>query len=367
MRRLEVIGVVVAALVALALPATASAVRLVPVASGLGELTQVTAPRSGKPGVLYLVQRDGQIFRQLNGRRLRFLDIRRIVSCCNGEQGLGSMAFDPAYRTNRLFYVYYTNVSGDIRVARIKANSTSTRAVRSTLRVILRVAHPPATNHNGGQVAVGPNGRLYAATGDGGGGCDPGGHSQNLRSRLGKLLSVNPRNLAAGWRLDGYGLRNPWRFSFDRSTGRLYIGDVGQDDWEEIDTRSSSNLGLPRENYGWDVREGRQPSGCTHGPLNQAGVLVGPVSVYPHTLGCSITGGFAYRGRALDALRGSYVFGDYCTGRIWRIRVGSNGGLVVGRRQLRDTSLNITSFGEGVLGELYVVHQGGTVYKLVRS
>jgi hypothetical protein len=372
-RRHAVLGVVLAALVAaLALPATASAVRLMRVASGFDALAQVTAPRRGDVrGALYFVEQDGQIYRRAGGTRSLFLNLGSRVQS-GGEEGLLSMAFDPRYASNRLFYVYYTNNNGNIRVARFKANAPSTRGLGRTGRIILKVGHPGESNHNGGQLAFGPNGRLYAGTGDGGGGCDPGGNAQDLGSRLGKFLSINPRNLAAGWRIEGYGLRNPWRFSFDRANGRLYIGDVGQNAWEEIDTRHAAALGGERENYGWDVYEARansrNSSGCGHGPLNPNGRRVWPISRYGHGSGrCSITGGFVYRGMAIDWLRGFYVFGDYCTGEVWRIKVGRRGNLVLGRRLLRNTALNISSFGESRGGELYVVHHGGTVYRLVRS
>jgi glucose/arabinose dehydrogenase len=366
-RRIGVIGVVLAALVVgLLVPATASAIRLAPVAGGFDDLTQVTAPRRGDTaGVLYVVEQEGQIFRRRSGSNSLFLDIRGRVDF-GGERGLLSMAFDPAYGTNRLFYVYYTDNNGNIRVARFRANAASTGTIPGSGKIILRVGHPGASNHNGGQLAFAANGRLYAATGDGGGGCDSEGpNAQNLRSRLGKLLSVNPRNLGAGWRIEGYGLRNPWRFSFDRANGRLYIGDVGQGSQEEVDTRRAGLLGGKRENYGWNVYEGRLFNPCGNKRLNRTGPLVRPVSVYSHAAGrCSITGGVVYRGRAINWLRGSYVFADYCTGEIWRIRVNSDGRRVVGRRLLRDAPFNVTSFGEGVRGALYVVDQSGSIYRL---
>jgi glucose/arabinose dehydrogenase len=368
MRSVHGVWLVVAALaVALALPASASALRLTRVAGGFGQLTQVTAPRSGdRAGTLYVVEQKGRIWKRRAGRTQLFLDIRRGVRF-EGERGLLSMAFDPAYGKNGRFYVYFTNNDGDIVVARYRANSTRTRAVASSRRRLLRIRHP-RSNHNGGQLAFGPNGRLYAATGDGGSGCDPDGNAQRLASRLGKLLSLNPRNIAGGWRRDGYGLRNPFRFSFDRATGRLYIGDVGQDDREEVNTRRAGALGGDPENYGWDVYEGREASGCVNEGLTTAGPLVWPISTYGRSLGCSIIGGFAYRGGRLPArLRGSYFFGDWCSGKIWRIRVSRDGRLVVGRKLVRDTSFNITSFGEGVAGELYVATSGGAVYRLVRS
>jgi glucose/arabinose dehydrogenase len=368
-RRPGLLGVLlVLAALALLLPPTASSVRLRRVAGGFDALTQVTAPRSGdRAGVLFVVEQEGQIWRRYNGRNRLFLGIRGVVSS-DGERGLLSMAFAPRYGRNRSFFVAYTNNGGDIRVARLRANATGTRAVARSRRIILAVEHSGASNHNGGQLAFGPNGRLYVSTGDGGGSCDPNNRAQRFGTRLGKLLSIDPANLRAGWRVDGYGLRNLWRFSFDRSTGRLYAADVGQSAWEEVNTRSARRLGGRPENYGWDVYEGRADSSCSTAGLNRAGPLVWPISVYGHSLGCSITGGFAYRGRILSSgLRGWYFFGDYCSGRIWRLKVGSGGRLIGGRRLVRDTTLGITSFGEGVRGELYVATSGGSVYRLARS
>jgi glucose/arabinose dehydrogenase len=368
-RRPGFLGVLLAlAALALLLPATASSVRLVRVAGGFDALTQVTAPRNGAPGgVLFVVEQEGQIWRRYRGTNRLFLDIRSLVGCC-GERGLLSMAFSRSYGRYRTFYLAYTNNGGDIRVARLRANAAGTRAIAGSRRVILSVEHSGASNHNGGQLAFGPNGRLYVSTGDGGGGCDPNGNAQRLSSRAGKLLSISPANLRAGWRIDGYGLRNLWRFSFDWATGRLYAADVGQDDWEEINTRSARHLGGRPENYGWDVYEGRATSGCSTPGLRRAGPLVWPISVYGRSLGCSVTGGFVYRGRSLFwGLRGWYFFGDYCSGRIWRLKVGAGGGLARRPRLVRDTALDITSFGEGLGGELYVATGGGSVYRLARS
>lgn len=368
-RRSGLLGVlfILLALAAFA-PSKASAVRLVRVAAGFDALTQVTAPRNGaRAGVLFVVVQDGRIWRRAGGRSRLFLDIPGLVES-GGERGLLSMAFSPSYAQTRTFYVAYTRNGGDIRVARFRANAAGTRALLRTRRIILSVEHSTHSNHNGGQLAFGPNGRLYVSTGDGGGGCDPNGNAQRLSSRLGKLLSINPANLRAGWRIDGYGLRNLWRFSFDRATGRLYAADVGQENWEEVNTVRRGYLGGRPENYGWDVYEGRVASGCSNNGLVRRGRLVWPINVYSHSLGCSVTGGFAYRGRSLfSGLRGWYFFGDYCSGRIWRLKVGPRGGLLRGRRLVRDTALNITSFGEGVGGELYLATASGSVYRLARS
>jgi glucose/arabinose dehydrogenase len=364
-RRPGVIALLLAALVvSLALPSAASAVRLVRIASGFDQLTRVQAPRSGDPnGTLYVVEQEGQVWKWRRGTRRLFLDIRRLVSCC-GERGLLGIGFDPQYGSNDLLYVNYTNNAGDTRVVRYRATAAHTRVLTSTRRVLLSVDQPFA-NHNGGHLAFGPNGRLYTGLGDGGGSCDPGGRAQNLGSRLGKLLSLNPRGIGAGWRIDGYGLRNPWGFSFDRATGRLYVGDVGQSRWEEVSTRAPATLGGVAENYLWDVYEGRQRSGCSTGGLRGRGTRVFPISTYSHSEGCSITGGYAYRGRAIPGLRGWYVFADFCSGRIWRLLY--NGGLRRGRTLMIDSPHNITSFGEGVGGEVYLTHQGGTIYRLARG
>ena len=365
MRRRFLPALVAALVLALGIPATASAVRLQLVAGGFDQLTQVTAPRSGDPsGTLYVVEQEGQVYKLQGGTRTLFLDIRSLVSCC-GERGLLGIAFDPQFATNDLLYVNYTNVRGDTRVARYRANASHTGVLLSTRRLLFALAQP-ASNHNGGRLQFGPTGRLYTGQGDGGGSCDPAGRAQNLRSRHGKLLSLNPRNIGAGWRIDAYGLRNPWGYSFDRANGRLYIGDVGQNRWEEVDTLAPARLGGVPENFGWDAFEGRYRSTCGTGGLRGPSGHVRPISSYSHSLGCSITGGFAYRGRRMFGIRGWYHFADYCSGRIWRLKY-MNGRLVRGRTLILDTNLNITSFGEGVGGELYLTHQGGEVYQLVPS
>ena len=315
----------------------------------------------GEPGTVYVVEQNGRVIRLRSGRRTVFLDVRRDVQF-GGEQGLLGLAFHPRYARNRLLYVAYTSISGRNVVARFRSNRT--RAVPSSRKILLSVPDPYG-NHNGGHLAFGPNGRLYTGMGDGGGACDPSGRAQNLSSRHGKLLSLDPAAIGAGWRIDGYGLRNPWGFSFDRANGRLYIGDVGQGQWEEVSTRAPATLGGVPENYLWDVYEGRRRSGCSTGGLRGSGTRVFPISVYSHSEGCSITGGYAYRGRAIPGLRGWFVFADFCSGRVWRLLY--NNGLRRGRSLMFDSPHNITSFGEGVGGELYVTHQGGTVYRLARS
>ena len=365
----KVLGVAGVFLAACALglvgPREAGAVRLVSVAS-FNAPTFVTAPPTAKPGTLFVVERSGIVIRYYRGTRHTFADLRGRVSCCTGERGLASMAFDPSWGANRRVYFYYTNNDGDIVVGRFRANSSRTHIDKSTFHRILHVRHRTYANHNGGQLQFGPDGNLYAGTGDGGGGCDPFESGQNLSSRLGKILRIDPADGSVS--IFMYGVRNPWRFSFDRKNGNFWLADVGQDVREEVDFRKRSQLGS-RWNGGWDVREGNvsaTQSGCDGAGLNSASPLVKPFSVYAHTGGnCSITGGYVYRGDHL-AIKGWYVYGDYCTGIIWRERRGADGR--VHRAMITDSSLNISSFGQGVSGEIYVADiSGGAVYRLAPS
>jgi glucose/arabinose dehydrogenase len=335
-----------------------SGLRLRLVASGLDDLTHVAAPRS-EHRRLYVVEQVGRIRLIVNGR-LRaapFLDIRRLVTS-GGEQGLFSIAFHPNYKRNRRFYVQYTDRGGDTRVVEYRSNGS--RALSATRRQIF-FSEDPYGNHNGGQLAFGPDGRLYFSMGDGGAGGDPENRSQNLGSLFGKLLRIDVDRRGARPQIAGYGLRNPWRFSFDRATGDLYIGDVGQSAWEEIDFTPRRSRGI--ENYGWDVYEGRarfeskQPSA--------AGRLVFPIVVLPNPPNGSVVGGFVYRGRALPAVRGRYFYADVYSNQIWSLRV--RGGRATSVRQESFRVASPSSFGEDAAGELYVVTLGGQVYKLVGS
>lgn len=327
------------------------------VRSGLDAPVHVASTPS-RPARLYVVEQAGRI-RILSGGKLferPFLDIRRLV-VSGGEQGLLSMAFHPKFAKNRRFYVDYTDLNGDTRVVEYRANRAGTLAIPSSARRLLFV-HQPYENHNGGQLAFGPDGYLYIGMGDGGSGGDPENRSQNLSSRLGKLLRIDVDRRGAKPEIVAYGLRNPWRFSFDRSTGDLYIADVGQGESEEVDFTPRSSPGL--ENYGWDVYEGN--TRYEDKAPNPAGRIVFPVHVYPHSQGCSVTGGFVYRGAAVAAARGRYFFGDYCTGRLWSLRIagGRATDVQLDSQRLRDLS----SFGEGLHGELYAVTLDGRVYRL---
>src|SRR5262249_8305840 len=263
-----------------------------------------------------------------------FLDIRnQVVS--GGEQGLLSVAFHPNFAKNHKFYVDYTDVNGDTRVVQYMTNKAGTIGLRSSARQLLFVKQPYA-NHNGGQLAFGPDGMLYVGMGDGGSGGDPQNRAQNLSQRLGKLLKINATKRGAQPTIEGLGLRNPWRFSFDRANGDLYIGDVGQDAWEEIDYVAGHDTGL--KNFGWNVYEGN--SRYSDNPLNPAGKLTMPVHVYSHSVGCSVTGGFVYRGKAVPSARGRYFFGDYCTGRMWSLKIsgGRATDVRLGAQRLEDLS-----------------------------
>ena len=245
-----------------------------------------------------------------------FLDISAQVSR-GGEQGLLSMAFHPRYASNGRFYVNYTNTNGDTRVVRYRVSSADPdRAAASTARVLLRVDQP-YNNHNGGQLQFGPDGRLWVGMGDGGSGGDPQGRAQDSRSRLGKMLRVNVGTSPARVSVYAKGLRNPWRFSFDRATGALWIGDVGQNAWEEIDyLRPGRPAGA---NFGWNAYEGTHVYDAAVAARLNRSSLTWPVSQYSHSVGYSVTGGYVYRGTAIPSLRGFYVFADY-SGRVWAKR-----------------------------------------------
>ena len=329
--------------------------RLQQVASGLDSPLHASAPRNER-GRLYIVLQDGKIVVLENGgiRPQPFLDIDSQVTS-GGEQGLLSVAFHPRYAQNRLFYVNFTDNNGHTRV--VEYRSDGRKAVKRVRQLLL--VQQPYSNHNGGQVAFGPDGRLYVGMGDGGAGGDPEDRAQNLSSRLGKLLAINVNRRGAKWQVVALGVRNPWRFSFDRATGALYMGDVGQGSWEEINYTPRSSPGL--ENYGWDVYEGRasfEQKELGPGRLRQ------PIHVYDRSNGCSVSGGFVYRGAAVSSARGRYFFGDYCSGRVWSLAVSGGRARGVRLEAIRVDALS--SFGEDATGELYLTSLEGSVYRLAR-
>lgn len=355
-----------------------AALRFQRVASGLTRPVAVTHANDGS-GRIFIVLQDGQIrIRNSAGQLLAqpFLDINALVSCC-GERGLLSMAFHPQYGTNGFFFVNYTNNQGNTVIARYSVSLDPNIADPLSRKVIMTVAQP-FPNHNGGQIQFGPNdGYLYIGMGDGGSAGDPGNRAQNLRTLLGKMLRIDvdsttgnkayaipPTNPFVGvlnvrpeiW---SRGLRNPWRFSFDRATGALFLGDVGQGSWEEIDFQGAGSRG--GENYGWRRMEGRHcynpPSGC------QTGTLKVPILEYSHAAGCSVTGGYRYRGTGIPSLAGRYIFGDYCSGRIWGASFQS--GIGWRRSLLHHSNFRISALGEDEAGEIYVVDHNGAVYRIV--
>ena len=342
--------------------------RLTPVLAVTG-VVEVANAHDGS-GRLFLVQQDGHIRIARNGKVLAqpFVDLSGFI-LTGSERGLLGLAFAPDYATSGRFYVYYTASDGAVTIARMHVSATSADLADAASRdVLLSIPHADYGNHNGGKLAFGPDGYLYAGVGDGGGGGDPLGSGQKLGVLLAKLLRIdvspatgyaipasNPFRSAAGAKPEiwAYGLRNPWRLSFDRETGDLYIGDVGQDTTEEVDFQSAGSAG--GQNYGWNVCEGD----ANYSGNCQSSTLTAPVTTYKHTLGCSITGGYVYRGTSYPALNGVYLYGDYCSGRIWGL---SRSGGAFQSVQLAASGLNITTFGEGESGELYVVDAGKGVY-----
>jgi glucose/arabinose dehydrogenase len=356
MRRVALLATLVCAGVAVgaSFAADSSSLRLVRVIGGFENPVFVTqAP--GEPGRLYVVEQPGRI-RVVERGRIRaapFLDVRsRVVS--GGEQGLLGLAFAPDYARSGTFYVNYTAAGdGANTVARYRARNG--RVVPGSAQVILRIEDPYG-NHNGGNLVFGRDGRLWVGTGDGGSGGDPENRAQNMDSLLGKMLRLDVRRAQPSPEIVALGLRNPWRYSFDRRTGDLWIGDVGQNAFEEIDRWQQPGTGLV--NFGWDVFEGRsQFEQKDLGP----GRLVQPVAQYGRSGGCSVTGGYVYRGAAVPRLAGRYVFGDYCSGNIWTVAAA---GGAMRRESVRLPGLS--SFGEGLRGELYAVAHGGAIYRFAR-
>jgi glucose/arabinose dehydrogenase len=357
--------------------------RLTPVVDGLDQPTFITA----LPGsdVLLVLEQGGRV-RWIEGGQLRaepFLDLSDRVLSGGGEQGLLGLAFHPNFRDNGRFFVHYSTKAqnglraGDGVISEFTSSAGASSADASTQRRLLSVAQP-YSNHNGGMLAFSPrDGFLYIGLGDGGSGGDPQGNGQNLGVWLGKMLRIDVDSRDQGeygipdGNLSGsgvlpeiwsYGLRNPWRFSFDPDNGDLYIGDVGQNAVEEVDYEPR---GAGGRNYGWNTMEGSrcyQPSsGC-----DRDGIAA-PVLEYSHDAGCSITGGYVYRGRAIPELRGVYFYADYCSGLIGTLRMQD--GALGGSRDITasinpDGISDFTSFGTDADGELYIATRGGSIYRI---
>jgi hypothetical protein len=344
------------------------------VTEGLESPVYLAAPANDAR--LFIVEQRGRIRVYKNGALLAtpFLDITSIVEYDTGEQGLLSVAFDPAYATNGRFFVYYNDKSGNIAVARYTATPTADVADANSRQSVISIAHPGQSNHNGGLAMFGPDGMLYLGTGDGGGGGDPSNNAQNINSLLGKLLRLNvttlpytnpPDNPFAGatngadeiWAI---GLRNPWRYAFDPPAGTLYIADVGQGQYEEVSAVAAATAGV---NYGWRIMEGAH---CYNAATCNMSGLTQPVLEYDHSQGCSITGGFVYRGTAIPELTGHYLYSDYCTGFLRSFRLSS--GQAVDQRTWAIGGVgNVLSFGVDAAGELYMLTAIGRVHRIVKQ
>lgn len=337
---------------------------------GFTSPVQVTHAGDGT-GRIFVVEQGGRVWVVRDGMKQAtpFLDLSDRVSCC-GERGLLSIAFPPGFAVDGWFVADYTDHGSDTVLARYHLTGDPDQADPASEEVLLRISQP-FTNHNGGQLAFGPEGYLYMGTGDGGSGGDPGNRAQTTGVLLGKLLrlDVSPENVpyanppsnpfygsaSARPEIWALGLRNPWRFSFDRATGDLWIGDVGQGSWEEIDRQPAGSAG--GENYGWNVLEG---SHCYGAASCDGSGFVLPVAEYDHGQGCSVTGGFVVRDPALPRLDGIYLYGDYCSGRLWGLRRAAGGWE---SSVLAETGLTVSAFGEDERGTVYVAdYGGGAVY-----
>jgi len=326
-------------------------------------------------GRIFVVEQPGRIRVIRNGvlQTAPFLDITGRVLCC-GERGLLSVAFHPQYATNHFFYVYFTTqTNGDIRIERFTTTANPEVADPASSKLILTTAHNLQSNHNGGLLAFGPDGGLYAGLGDGGGGGDPYGNGQNFNALLGSLLRLDvdhgdpysipgnnpfvnqPNRRGEIW---AKGLRNPWRYAFDATTNLLYIADVGQGAHEEVDVVPADQGGI---NYGWNIMEG---ASCYNAATcNQTGLQL-PIIDYGHNGPCSITGGYVYRGSAIPAIRGHYFYSDFCAGFLKSFRYEN--GVAVDQKDWGLTTPSVTSFGVDFGGELYMI-SGNNILKIAQG
>jgi glucose/arabinose dehydrogenase len=354
--------------------AAAQGVTLTAVAAGFSQPVAVVEPPDGS-GRLFVVERTGAIRIVVGGQILptTFLDVSTRIVAAGPEQGLLGLAFHTDYLSNGTFFVYYTAVGdGANTLVRYHVSSDANRADSSSATVVFAIPDR-FPNHNGGNLIFGPDGYLHVGTGDGGSGGDPDNHGQSLDTLLGKILrldvdsgtpyTVPPTNPFVGrpgaraeiW---AYGLRNPWRFSFDRATGDLFVADVGQNAFEEIDVQPAPSTG--GQNYGWNIMEGLhcyEAASC-----DQSGPTL-PVAEYSHDQGdCSVTGGYVYRGSSAPSLTGAYLYADFCSGRVWTLRHLPGGAW--SSSLLFDTALQPSSFGEDHNGDVYVVDLQGSVFRL---
>ena len=348
--------------------------RLLPVASGFNKPTFLIHAGDGGRR-LFVTEQPGRILVIKDGNVLPapFLDIVSIVGSDGNEQGLLSVVFHPNYTSNGFFFVNYTNTQGDTTIARYQVSDNPDVADPDSARILLTI-NQPYVNHNGGQLVFGPDGYLYVGMGDGGAANDPHDNGQNLNTLLGKILRLDvdnadpygvPQNNPFVNQADArpeiwsYGWRNPWRFSFDQATGDMYIADVGQNQYEEVDVELAGTSG--GQNYGWRLMEGLHcfnPQNCDPASL---GVML-PVVEYDHSQGCSVTGGYVYHGSDFPALTGVYFYGDYCSGIIWGLRREADGSWA--QAQLLQARANISSFGQDEAGEVYVVDHHGDIFQI---
>lgn len=347
------------------------------VTSGLQQITFLTNAFDDR---LFVLEQAGRIRIVENGQVLAqpFLDITDRVGSSSSEQGLLGLAFHPDYATSGatgegIFFVNYTDKNGNTRIARFSVSRDDPNGADPTSEIVYLTQEQPYANHNGGSLAFGPDGYLYAGLGDGGSANDPLRAGQDISTLLGKVLRLDVDATAGTFTVPddnpfvdvaearpeiwAYGLRNPWRFSFDRETGDFYIADVGQNTWEEVNMQPAQSSG--GENYGWSIMEGTH---CFQADSCDQNGLVLPIFDYEHSQGCSVTGGYVYRGQLYPALTGNYLVSDYCTGTIWRLFAEGEGWLT---DVVLDTDLVISSFGEDANGELYVLdYWSGTILRV---
>jgi glucose/arabinose dehydrogenase len=359
------------------LPDGTVGVRLEQVATGVGYPLYVTAA-PGDSTRIFIVDKGGTIRIVKDGALLPapFLDITGLVST-GGEQGLLGLAFDPGYATNGRFVVHYTDTAGNTRVSTFARSGADPDLADPASEQFVLTAEQPFDNHNGGQLLFGPDGLLYLGLGDGGSGGDPDGRGQDLTDLLGSILRLDLRttipygipadNPFAGTpearpEIWSYGLRNPWRFSFDRATGDLYIGDVGQNLWEEVDVSPAAEGAGRGVNFGWNIMEGLH---CYASATCEQSGLALPVLEYGHDDGCSVTGGYVYRGAAIPAVQGFYFYADYCGGWVRSFRYQGGQATEPFNWPSLAPGGSVTSFGEDAAGELYVTSSDGGVFRIV--
>jgi glucose/arabinose dehydrogenase len=321
------------------------------IADGFNRPTWVGAA-PGDARALWVLEQPGRLIRLHGGRREVKLDLTREV-LLGAEQGLLGIAFHPDFATTGRLFVHWSDRRGDTRVAEFAAGAK----VRELLFV-----DQPEENHNGGQLAFGPDGRLYLGLGDGGGAFDPDARAQDPRDKLGKLLSVDVDAPEPDWRVDLTGLRNPWRFSFDPALGEIWIGDVGQDELEEVN-RVLLEPDEPPKNLGWDAFEGDRRTDDDFA-LDTTGELVWPAVTYGRDAGCSVIGGYVYHGVTLGGLANRYLYGDFCTGTLWSLKAAPGGGATDVRRE-RAQVPQLTHVGPDADGEPVFATGNGAIYRAV--